>query len=53
MNCSYNPHKATMNKPLADKYERVLILANFHLCIDKPNMSSFFEASNLKSLILW
>ena len=61
INCSYNPHKSEIKKYLSalgnsldlhsSKYEKILILGDFHVEIEETNMKSFCKNYNLKSLI--
>ena len=61
INCSYNPHKTMIKNHLAtlsnfldlhsSKYKKMLILGDFNVGIDEPQMKSFCETYNLTGLI--
>ena len=61
INCSYNPHKGmitnhleTLSKFLdlhSSKYEKMLILGDFNVGIDEPQIKRFYETYNFINLI--
>ena len=61
INCSCKPHKSEIKKHLtalrnsldlhSSKYEKILILGDFNVEIEKEDIKSFCENYNLKSLI--
>ena len=61
INCSYNPtknniknHLETISRALdtfSTKYENLVLLGDFNVCVDDENMKNFCNSYSLKSLI--